>query len=110
MTSKTKGELKDTVRKCLQEFRTGQELFLHLHASGRYWGKESLIIQTIKEVSKVHYETISNKVIRKFPITYISTSPRKKPLRTKKRKDPKPKMELYDLPDKRMIYIGKFKQ
>jgi hypothetical protein len=110
MSAKTKEEMKCTVRNCLQEFRTGQELFLHLHASGRFWGKESLIIQSIKEVSKVHYETISNKVIRKFPIRYISTSPKKKPVRTKKRKDPKPKMELYDLPDKRMVYIGKFKQ
>jgi len=107
---KAKQELVVLVKNSLGRFKTGQALFLDLHASGKYWEQESFIIWAIKQASQKHYETISKQIIRKFPIAHAYTSSPRKPSKAKKKTEPKPIMKRYDLRDYRMIYIGKFKQ
>ena len=110
MGPKAKEQLLVDVKSSLRQFKSGQELFLHLHASGKYWEKESYIVWAIQQTSLKHYETISRQIIQKFPISSAASTSTINPSKVKKKRQSKPEMKLYDLPDRRMLYIGKFKQ
>ena len=44
MSPKVKKELLREVENGLKKFKTGQELFLDIHSSGKYWNKEHFIV------------------------------------------------------------------
>jgi len=69
MSPKTKKELLLEVENGLKKFETGQELFLDIHSSGKYWDKERFIVWAIHSISKKHYSTLSKKIINRFPIS-----------------------------------------
>ena len=92
-----------------RSFQNSTSAFLHLHASGKYWDQESYIVWAIKQTSQKHYDTISSQVIQKFPISKAYRATSGKRTKSKKENRPKPEMKLYDLPDRHIVYIGKFK-
>lgn len=69
MSPKVKKELLSEVENGLKKFKTGQELFLDIHSSGKYWDKERFIVWAIHSISKKHYSTLSKKIINKFPVS-----------------------------------------